>query len=43
MVTLADARATIEFVTAVYHAARTGERVTLPLGTDHPRYGGWLP
>ena len=40
-VTLADARASIELVAALYHSSRTGEAVTLPLGTDHPLYGGW--
>jgi predicted dehydrogenase len=42
-VTLADARASIELMTALYHAARTCQPVTLPLGPDHPLYGGWQP
>lgn len=42
-VTLADGRASIELVAALYHSSRTGEAVTLPLGTDHPLYGGWEP
>jgi len=40
-VTLADARASLELITAIYHAARTGERVRLPLDDAHPLYGGW--
>tara|TARA_R110002110_G_scaffold138621_11_gene324823 strand:+ start:12113 stop:13177 length:1065 start_codon:yes stop_codon:yes gene_type:complete len=42
-VTLADGRRSLEFVTAVYASARSGQPVTLPLGPDHPMYGGWLP
>ncbi len=42
-VTLADGRRSLEFVSAVYHSARTGAPVDLPLGPDHPRYTGWLP
>ena len=38
-----DARAAIELVTAIYHSARTGERVDLPLGPEHPFYEGWVP
>jgi hypothetical protein len=33
----------VELVTALYHAARTGTRVALPLGADHPLYRSWLP
>jgi predicted dehydrogenase len=40
-VTLADARASLELVTALYWSARTGEQVELPIGPDHPAYGGW--
>ena len=40
-VTLADARASIELITAIYHAARTGAPVRLPLDAAHPLYGGW--
>jgi hypothetical protein len=43
MVTLADARASIEFVTAVYDSARHQRQVTLPLPADHPYATGWLP
>lgn len=42
-VTLADGRASLEFVTAVYASARSGAPVALPLGGDHPLYRGWLP
>jgi predicted dehydrogenase len=42
-VTVADARASLELVTAIYHASATGGTVELPLGTDHPGYRGWLP
>ena len=42
-VTLADARAAIELCTALYHAARTREPVSLPIAADHPLYGGWQP
>lgn len=40
-VTLADARAAIELLTAIYHSAQTGQEVTLPIGPEHPRYAGW--
>ena len=42
-VTLADARRSLELVTALYHAAETRGTVALPLGPDHPRYGSWRP
>ena len=42
-VTLTDARRSLEFVTACYHSSRTGQPVHLPLGPEHPLYGGWLP
>jgi len=42
-VTVADARASLEIVTAIYHAARQGEPVDLPLDSSHPGYRGWLP
>ena len=42
-VTLSDGRASLEFVTAAYASARTGAPVDLPLGPDHPLYGGWTP
>jgi predicted dehydrogenase len=42
-VTLADARASLELITAIYHSARTGQVVELPIGQDHPGYAGWRP
>jgi predicted dehydrogenase len=42
-VTLEDGRRSLELVTAIYHSARTHAPVDLPLGPDHPLYGGWLP
>jgi predicted dehydrogenase len=39
--TLADARRSIELVTALYHSAATGTAVSLPIESDHPSYGGW--
>ena len=40
-VSLADARRSLELVTALFHASETGETVALPIGADHPRYSGW--
>lgn len=42
-VTLDDARASLELVTALYHAAATNGVVALPLGAGHPRYADWRP
>jgi predicted dehydrogenase len=42
-VTLADARASLELITAIYEAARTRARVRLPLEPSHALYGGWQP
>lgn len=42
-VTLADARRSLELVTAAYHSSRTGEQVQLPIAADHPLYTSWLP
>ena len=42
-VTLADARAALELITALYHSAETGQVVDLPIGKDHPKYAGWQP
>lgn len=42
-VTLADARASLELIAAMYHSARTGRSVALPLGAEHPGYASWLP
>lgn len=41
-ITLADARRSIELLTALYHSARTGTRVALPLGPEHPAHSGWI-
>ncbi len=42
-VTLQEARASLELVTALYDSQRRGQPVTLPLTPDHPMYAGWLP
>jgi predicted dehydrogenase len=42
-VTLADARRSLELITALYHAAETGTAVSLPIGKDHPKYRSWRP
>jgi predicted dehydrogenase len=42
-VTLADARAAIDLVTAAYYSARTHQPVSLPTSRDHPYYTGWQP
>ena len=42
-VTVADGRAALELITAMYQAARTREPVHLPLDRTHPLYGGWQP
>lgn len=42
-VTLDDARASLELVTAWYHSARTGSVESLPLPSDHPARASWLP
>ena len=42
-VTLADARASLELVTAWYQSARTGSVETFPLAADHPARTSWLP
>ena len=41
--TLADARQSLELITAIYHSAENGEAVTLPIGSGHPRYENWAP
>jgi hypothetical protein len=40
---LADARASLELITALYSSARSGVDVVLPIERDHPLYEGWLP
>ncbi|HTJ59039.1 MAG TPA: Gfo/Idh/MocA family oxidoreductase [Devosiaceae bacterium] len=42
-VTTADARRALELVTAFYHSAETRTDVTLPIGRENPKYGGWVP
>jgi predicted dehydrogenase len=42
-VTLKEARASAELITAVYDSAQTGRAVSLPIGQDHPKYTGWRP
>jgi predicted dehydrogenase len=42
-VTVGDARATLELLTALYASARTRQEVTLPLPDDHPDRHGWAP
>jgi predicted dehydrogenase len=41
-VTLADARASIELVTACYASALSGESVAMPLPQNHALRGGWI-
>lgn len=40
-VTLADARASLELLTALYWSAHRGVDVELPIGETHDFYGGW--
>jgi predicted dehydrogenase len=40
-VTLAEARQSLEVLTAAYWSAYTGEPVMLPIEPDHPFYRGW--
>lgn len=42
-VTLADARNSLELITAMYHSAETQQSVTLPITSTHPCYASWLP
>jgi predicted dehydrogenase len=42
-VSIADARPSLELITASSHSARTGEAVELPIPRHHPLYDGWLP
>lgn len=43
IVSFADGRRSIEFVTAVYRSAREGKQIHLPLNDDDPLYHSWLP
>ena len=42
-VSIEDGRRSLELVSAIYHAARTKQTVSLPLSSDSPVYNGWLP
>lgn len=42
-VSLEEGAASVALVTAIYHAARSGDRVALPLDATHPLYEGWQP
>lgn len=42
-VTLADARASLELITAIYHSGEVGAAVALPIAKDHPKYASWKP
>jgi predicted dehydrogenase len=42
-VTLADARRSIELLSALYWSSQHGDEVPLPLEPDHPSYAGWQP
>ena len=42
-VSLADARRSLELVTAMYTSAASGQAEHLPLDSSHPRYRDWRP
>ena len=42
-VTIADARQSLELITAIYHSAETNTSVALPIPADHPKYANWIP
>jgi predicted dehydrogenase len=42
-VTLADARTSLELVTAIYASAQEGRPVALPIPASHSHYRSWLP
>ena len=42
-VTLADARRSLELITALFHSAEIRLPVALPIAREHPKYGGWRP
>jgi len=42
-VTLADARRSLELITALYDSAERGQSVTLPIGPEHSKYQSWRP
>ena len=39
----ADARRSLEIVTAFYHSSETHTEVRLPIPADHPKYKSWVP
>lgn len=41
-VTLGDARASLELLTAIYYSSTTHQNITLPVTNDHPFYEGWM-
>ena len=43
VVTLMDARKSIEFVTAVYESSRANKVIKFPLDKESPLYNSWLP
>ena len=42
-VSMADARASLELITAIYHSGESGMPVTLPIAKDHQKYTSWTP
>ncbi|MCP8940320.1 Gfo/Idh/MocA family oxidoreductase [Alsobacter sp. SYSU M60028] len=40
-VTLADARRSLELITALYASSDTGQRIRLPIAAGHDRYANW--
>jgi len=42
-VTLQDARNSLELVTAAYYSDRNNVPCPMPITSDHPLYGSWLP
>ncbi|MGI9509094.1 MAG: gfo/Idh/MocA family oxidoreductase, partial [Geminicoccaceae bacterium] len=42
-VTLDDARASLELITAIYHGNATARAVDLPLDRRQAGYDGWVP
>ena len=42
-VTIADARQSLELITAIYHSAETNAAVALPIPSSHPKYANWIP
>lgn len=42
-VTLADARSSMELITAIYASAHSQQMIELPIAVNHPFYAGWQP